>query len=577
VTFRDGQACIVQGALRVRDGTHDGQPAVIVIPPQCVVVVDGYVVTGETTVCSKHSYEVVCEGIEPTTKLEVSESSDGMSVTLTVHLTEGKRFRLADSPWGQRIELRLISEPIPPIPPTPERLDEVFRELGFVGVYDVEAIQELSTTARTLSHVVVRGTQPTSGKAATYRVLTLAYHNDVLHRFRPVNMVQKGTVVAVHVPTVPGVDGTSVRGKNIPAPISADSLPRLGDGLELVDGQLVATRAGRFVHSRTVFDVIPSLVLDEDVVAKDGFIEFDGDITITGSVMDGSVVRATGLVTVQGGIYGATVVGFGGVQSGKSVAKSRIVAGREPEGFARRYACLGAAIESVLLFRERITEAVQMQVQVRKEAEQGRKSMHSMNALQRARSALNDCFSELKHQLQNLCAGDVPDERVDDRWSEVQRLIRGRWQSIQLADTKMELVQELDALLNRYRDYVESLLNHPPANVELESIVSSAIFATGDIRVSGRGVISSALECNGSVEVNGFVRGGSISAETGVKVQELGSTLGVETHVSVLDPSGHIDIRLRHPNTLLEIGGVRHRNDDMEHAVVKNGMSAFIN
>ncbi len=506
--MQNGQASVREQRLLVRDADEGGIPATVSVPQYCHLFVDGIEHASQVTVSSDHQYELRCDVIQPDTQIEVTESADGLSVTVSVHLTEGKQFRIADAPWSRQLELRLLEQPIAPSPPTADQIYQTVQGLGFVGTYDEAAVAELASCRRTTSRVVLRGRPAKPGRSPEYRLVPLTYHNDVLHRWRSVDTVKAGTVVAEYVAAQAGEDGMDVHGRTISAPMLGHPLPKLGEGLSLVDGVVVADRDGRFIGSRTMLTVVMQLVMSEDIVAKEGFIEFDGDITTTGSIMDGSVVRATGLISVYGSIYGADVIGFGGVRVGNSIVNSQVVAGSSGGHSADWQQAVTLAVGAVAALRQQITEAVRVQMQVRKEAEQGQRSMQSAHLVQHAKIALTDCVIALKQRLCELCSDIAPDEKVDDRWAELGHIIRGRWLNVQLADIRMDSLQSLEDGLLKYQKYLQSLFQDEPANVEAESIVSSTGPAARRCHRERPRHRLSSIVCGGVFRTTGFVRGG---------------------------------------------------------------------
>jgi hypothetical protein len=52
-----------------------------------------------------------------------------------------------------------------------------------------------------------------------------------------------------------------------------------------------------------------------------------------------------------------------------------------------------------------------------------------------------------------------------------------------------------------------------------------------------------------------------------IEIHELGTSVGTESSVKVENPSGRIRVRIRHPDTLLQVGCNRHRNTAAEYNV----------
>lgn len=149
--------------------------------------------------------------------------------------------------------------------------------------------------------------------------------------------VNEGDVIAVYHPAVQGEDGYDVSG-NILLTNAVKDLPELkGKGIMNKDDPNVYTalRTGRLECKDGKLEIKSCYEVNGDVDLLTGKIEFLGDITISGSVEAGVLIRASGNVEVRGSVEAATIIAGGdiilnrGIQGGqkaKITARGNVVA-----------------------------------------------------------------------------------------------------------------------------------------------------------------------------------------------------------------------------------------------------------
>lgn len=149
-------------------------------------------------------------------------------------------------------------------------------------------------------------------------------------------MVTEGQVIAKYHPAVPGVDGYTVKDTPIRARPGREMPPLRGRGFSCKEDGVtyIASITGKIDKINDKINILPVFEASGDVDANTGNIEFRGDVIIHGSV-DDIEIRATGTVTVDGVVQGASifankdiVVAGGVLGNGKSVidAKGKISA-----------------------------------------------------------------------------------------------------------------------------------------------------------------------------------------------------------------------------------------------------------
>lgn len=124
-----------------------------------------------------------------------------------------------------------------------------------------------------------------------------------------VQIIKKGSVICDITPPVKGTPGIRLDGK--PIPPRSVQMPKVPRGVNTTlseDGrQLLATMDGHLEYTNGAFHVRPVLEIHGDVDYNTGNIDFIGDVQITGDVRENFSVRATGSITVDGIVEGATV------------------------------------------------------------------------------------------------------------------------------------------------------------------------------------------------------------------------------------------------------------------------------
>ena len=121
-------------------------------------------------------------------------------------------------------------------------------------------------------------------------------------------VMKDDTICEITLP-VPGTAGLRVDGTvEEPKPVKPAKIPKGVNTMVTEDGlRLVATMDGHLEFTNQSFQVRPVLVVKGDVDYEYGNIQFTGDVHIEGDVRENFSVSATGSVTIDGLVEGATV------------------------------------------------------------------------------------------------------------------------------------------------------------------------------------------------------------------------------------------------------------------------------
>ncbi|MCF8568134.1 FapA family protein [Alicyclobacillus tolerans] len=519
---------------------------------QIHVLIDGKQVVGKHLVHEGHTIEVRTNPSPPSITWSSRISQDMLNVFFTVHIEKGQEFRLKETDEASRnVHLELDSINCLPQPLTQDEIISALEKGGYVGEIDEVAIHELSLTTETTERIVVRGVSPIPGKRGYYELVYSEKDYDPLHRHMRLSTVYAGAILAVLQPELPGTPGRDVYGHAIPAP--PNKKPQsLGPGVILIGNQVVAKRSGRLVYTNDLVDVVPELVIPHALTPKDGNIEFDGDVIVYGSLEDGCLIRATGTVTIHGNIYGSTVMAEKGIAIKGHVIKSIVIAGQSQLIYGNLLPQLKQSVRQFHLFQQEYNIVL----------EQATKRVHDEKTFGMiAHVLLRDRHPDLTTHFQALLEyHDITLCTSDALYNRLVHELKAKW--IGLGSTQIHLrdISYVGNLLQEYRNYVELMKSTGVAHVKAANVTSSSIRASGKVLVLDSGVYSSSIESGDALFVKGNVRGGFLTAKRFIEIYEFGTPFGTETSAKVLDESGRIFIKRRHPNTLIEVGLYRNRN-----------------
>lgn len=171
--------------------------------------------------------------------------------------------------------------------------------------------------------LIAKAVLPVQGKRAS-----ITYHFDVqktntptmkedgsvdFHRLDMIERVEKGQLLATLTPETAPIPGTDVRGNVIqPAKLTPVVLKH-GKNIHLSEDQLemYADCAGNVTLVNDTVFVSNVYEVPADVGTSTGDIDYDGSVEVRGNVLTGYTVKATGDITVNGAVEGATLISGG--------------------------------------------------------------------------------------------------------------------------------------------------------------------------------------------------------------------------------------------------------------------------
>ncbi len=564
----DGTIKVQDGRIIIKNPVGYGKYPTISPSMGINVFVNGKPVKDREIVTEETRLEVIIEQDEPHSGLDILVSEDELEAYCTIKLTPGKLYRLSNKNESNHIVIQ--REVIEAVFPAAPGLADVKKRLLDMGIQYGVVLDQLENELKYPTGqpvLVAKGIPPIPSQDSIVDYLFEMGDNaggpstigriDYLDRMN-FQSVEVGTVLAVKHPPVPGKDGLTVKGKEIPAGQTKDSSLNVGKGVILVDGgqKAVAAASGRPVLTGAgrVINVIPLLTIPGDVDISTGHVKFNGDVLIQGNVMEGLLVYATGRVTVLGSVYSAAIVSNSNIYIKNNVVNSKLHAG------------------GIAAFFNRVLPVL-------------RQLRNYLNGIDSAVKQLKNNKMFLMQDLHIKGDGNLIKLLIDAKFKEVPKIVEilGEYtkssvytldplitQFISLVQMKFKGAGPLTITsmieLDQIRQRLDEIIQHGeegdsgPADVSMGYVQSSVVEATGSVGVFRKGSYQTDIYAGKDVEISGVCRGGDINAGGNVKVSDLGSGALVLTRIK-LNELGRVTASRVFPNVHISVGGKVFKTD----------------
>lgn len=549
---RVSYAAINNGQLIVRH--PEGGPFPILVPcPGLEVRINGKLVKApqRVTMVDKVSIKTLQEEIAGNWCVELTE--DEVQAVIKLQPRAVRKYKLCDSLPCRTLRLRVEKEEtlFPPLT-FPELVAELSR-LGIQQGIDWTCCREVTEQPVSGEVVIAEGVPPTPSRDGFLELFCLtepryattvcdAERVDFRERFN-INSVVKGAVLARKHPPIIGSNGTSVRGEPVLPKQPTDIVLRLGKGVELYnETEVIAVQPGRPVINErghlVSISVEPVLVHPRNVDLESGNLNFSGHIRVLGDVQDGMLVNANEDVLVQGLVSAATVQAGGSACIWGNVISSTLVAGGPVAVVGRFLDTLDALVTEL----EKLILCVK---QLRQHGAVSSESQVIQILLQHKCQSIPRLIREFRGMV-----GQLPPRLNTEALEQFsQQLV------VSLGAGNGLEMHHIELLLMKCQEWRSAIDNASSTrgDVRVNSLLNSAVTATGSVKVLGECNDHSHVQAGGTVTVAGAFRGGSIQAKGTVLVAELGAPVGTYTTVSVpagsLVKMGHL-----HENVLISVG-----------------------
>lgn len=558
-TAETAAARIQNGALELRFASS-AEP-VIIPAPGVQLTVNGKQVTGRAAVSAEDEVECTVKNETKQSVLSIQLVDQQMSAKAVI--TPGKQITriLIDSSWQEELKIQTTEkiEFINTISAS-DIVAELQKQKIIYGVQIDEITRAVESPAGG-EFTIAKGTPAIEGKDSILDVRKAEAQFEIAEEdrvnFRDRNIVESvkaGQLIAVHIPAVSGADGMTVTGKKLLAKKPKDLLLRPGKYVTVfhrkiytkIDGRPVIEKRGKMVK----IDVNKEYRLASDVTMESGNIYFEGDVWIGGSIRPSMFVsasnevrvvknctkasiRATKAVHVQGSIFSSTVTA--GIQE-----KIILLLLEELVPLLDRLLDIQAALQQLFAYRgERVEsvlpETLKQAVQLLLEQKYGNFIQMTSNFIQIVKNHSRRLEKEWLTLAVSLYAVFV-DANQENEIS---------------ADALEKIIDNAKLLLDIYREEQNS-----DAVLETTFAMNSILYSSGDIRITSKGVYNSSLTALGRITIKGVCRGGEVTAEKNIELDESGSAAGVKTEIRTA-AEGMIVIQKAYAGTVIQVGSRR--------------------
>ncbi|SOC36112.1 DUF342 domain-containing protein [Ureibacillus acetophenoni] len=204
-----------------------------------------------------------------------------------------------------------------------EILNEIHSQIREKGIVHGLLPIDFSKIETSKAFLIAKGTDPIKGNDAKVTYIEIPERKPVIREdgradYFEMNFIfeiKEGDLLGEKIAAEPGIPGKNIYGEDIPAPPGND-IPFKYDRKTAKevqeDGKIIlrATSNGVFEQSQGLVSVSRHLPIDGDVGYDTGNIQFDGSISIRGTVQNGFSVLATGDIAIEDieGVNGAKLI-----------------------------------------------------------------------------------------------------------------------------------------------------------------------------------------------------------------------------------------------------------------------------
>jgi len=315
---------------------------------------------------------------------------------------------------------------------------------------------------------------------------------------------------------IPGKPGKNVLGEEVQPPPPAKMILRTDSGAFLSEDEsnVYAKKTGRPILRKEgkvyLIQVEDVLIHNGDVDIKTGNIRFKGSlVVIHGNVLASMLVRATGLIAIQGTVTGAGVISYDNIRIERTIFDSVISAGIAEE-----------KLEELLQLFNRLAEGFTKIIKILEVLTQNEKVLNArvsfgylLKIITEQKVTEIPKILERIHVLGESFLVDLPQE-IEKALLSVKRVII---HPHQVSDKKElhKLLQEIDFAVTYFKS-----MRGRKASLDIDGTVNCQLFATGDVTLRKKGSFNTTIHAGGNVYIKSIFRGGEIKAGGSVTVDD---------------------------------------------------------
>ncbi|PKM82119.1 MAG: hypothetical protein CVU89_05570 [Firmicutes bacterium HGW-Firmicutes-14] len=572
----DGSVEITEGKIVVKNPQYGGKYPSIEPGENTAVIINGEPVSEATIISAEDDVKVKAFNQEPYIEFAVEITDDKMNAFLVAKRRFGREFRVKDCP--SCLNARVRTETVKDVPPrkiSPREVIQLLKDKGIIYGINESAMSRVveNNTEGTVKVLIAAGQPPEPSKDAVIEYVfekkeASSAETPNAYRKIAIKSVEVGEVLAVKSSPQEGEAGTNLFGESIVPKPPEDTKIIIGEGVKLVKNETVAVAAitGRPVlegRKIKILKVLPIYTVDGDVDISVGNINFKGDVLVYGNVLEGFRLWAGGDITVLGNVIQAKLNAGGNIIIHNNALSSELNAG----GTVLIYKRLIPDLKHISSLTHNLLKAMQLLKTNRSfkinTPQQGEGQLIQL-LIDNKFNMIPKLIKEVFEIINNSESALIPE--VIEAMNQLQKLTGLNPLRIQKGQEVFDIIRTLEVIVGKLQENCE--LNEP-SNVTANYIQNSAVKASGDIIITGQGVITSELLAGGDINVNGqraVVRGGKLSAGGTIRVNELGSNADVICIVKLSEGSV-LEAQLVHPAVTIESGSGKYQFNDLSRCV----------
>lgn len=554
-----------KGKVWVENGKiHCKNPAegelTIHIPPVVLFYKNNELMEQKTTITEKDQIKVDYKNEITTTKSTIELSKDRIQATIKVIPGFKSIYTLRDQKPAHEITLEAVKSVMPNLTLSSEEIHSTLKSMDITYGVKEGIIEQACLTEGKAEFIIAQGENPVEGKNGWLEYMVeinegkrFKEREDGSIDFREgrnIPSIQDGEVIAVMHEPIPGKDGRAVTGEIIPPKPVFPLQVKVGNGAEIKDDKIIAVSMGRpSVQKRgnvAIVTVVPKFEHQGDVSMASGNLKFNGDIVISGNVENHMEIIATGNIEIRGTTSEAKIKAGQSSIHHSNVIASDIIAGNG---------------DKIMLEKEdEINELLEYLIGIQHDLYQigHNPSFEHVNITEGIMPLMKLLIQTKYMPLVNKTRVLLEELQAD------MQMLNASWQKIfiKLGNIFVKMDEHAVQTFEEFNQLVDSLkyltedLNIPTemgVYVQLPSAMNSNIYSSGDVIINKQGCYNCSIHAQGTIEINGFMRGGQLFARLGATLVEAGSKGGAPTLISVPDDQT-INIKNVYSYTTIQIG-----------------------
>jgi len=518
-----------------------------------------------TVVTDASAYMLKVENKEFATKWELKLDPLKLSARLTVEPGAKWVRHLPDIEADQHIDIKIEENKVITNQLTYQDVMAKLDQLKVKHGFNQAAIMKAITTTEPGTFEIATGIKPKEGKNGWVEIKVTLETSQApkkledgrvdYREIQSITTVERGAVIAIIHPPIPGQIGYTVTNEPLPAKQTVPIIVRAGKGIMLVDDKVVALESGRphFEQRGQLFkvEIMPKLKHNGDVDLSSGNLRFTGDIDVLGEVKQNMIVEARGNINVYKTINQATITASGAIMTYGNVIGSKLSAGKHNMIVTELGKLLGE-------INQHVEKMIQLIKQLTSAAAFKSNDISSRGVQPLIRILLEKKFKPISPLVQQYVEmiGKAENYLDEDEWKETSLSLSTLFLSLSneviSIDWLLLLSKKMQELHKRSTVMVE-----PDSFISLPHAFNSCLYSSGNVSIVGKGCINTKIHAGGSLHVSGVVRGEEVYGGLGVKINEVGSLRGKPTVICV--PNNQtIEVNKAMEGTVIQIGSIKH-------------------